>query len=242
MKVVRETRSNTLSPVLGTLESLLSNSSHCWATWLTLGSELLTSWKPVMFAPPFLKSVRSISRKPWERTKRQMNCHSQEKKEEMLRFLQSTVTYCLLISVWVMWRMYSSCCIEIGKRHRGISPKSPSNGRHHVNMIWNVMWTVVTTPLVHPLKTAIENVNKSEASDSSSISRHGVVTRTLLSWLIRDIFTDIESSFLQCFDPNKVSRDNKEWVTTWVISKLFWLEGLKTDQYLLLTHEHRLWL
>lgn len=60
-------RGSTLSPLLGTLESLLSNSIHCWTTRLTLGSELLTSWKPVMFAPPFLRSVRSMSRKPWDR-------------------------------------------------------------------------------------------------------------------------------------------------------------------------------
>lgn len=62
-----EKSDNTLSPLLSILESLLSNSIHCWTTRLTLGSELLTSWKPVMFAPPFLRSVRSMSRKPWER-------------------------------------------------------------------------------------------------------------------------------------------------------------------------------
>lgn len=57
----------TLSPFFGILLSLLSNSIHCWTTRLTPGSELLTSWKPVMFAPPFLRSVRSMSRKPWDR-------------------------------------------------------------------------------------------------------------------------------------------------------------------------------
>ena len=50
--------------LLGILTSLLSNSIHCCTTWLTPGSELFTSWKPVMLAPPFLRSVRSISRKP----------------------------------------------------------------------------------------------------------------------------------------------------------------------------------
>lgn len=57
----------TFNPVLGILESLLSNSIHCWTMRLTLGSELFTSWKPVMLAPPFLRSVRSMSRKPCDR-------------------------------------------------------------------------------------------------------------------------------------------------------------------------------
>ena len=57
-------RRGTLRLLLVILTSLLSISIHCWTTWLTPGSELFTSWKPVMLAPPFLRSVRSMSRKP----------------------------------------------------------------------------------------------------------------------------------------------------------------------------------
>lgn len=60
----RQKKSSTFSPLLAILESLLSNSIHCWTTRLTVGSELLTSWKPVILAPPFLRSVKSMSKKP----------------------------------------------------------------------------------------------------------------------------------------------------------------------------------
>lgn len=73
--------SSTLRPLLGTLASLLSNSNHCWTTRLTLGSEWLTNWKPVMLAPPFLRSVRSMSRKPWIQEKRMYGWMDGERKD-----------------------------------------------------------------------------------------------------------------------------------------------------------------